>query len=110
MGTQAAEREAQVVDELKSHKTSARQKDNGNNLRERHHSRILCKSLGRISVTSGNVRWNCQASNRLDSANAIVYISMSIGSVSNGLAVRTYLRINGVAPSHREMACKILDG
>jgi hypothetical protein len=81
-----------------------------NNIRDRHHSRILCISLDRTSLTSGNVRWNCQASSRLDSANATVYMSMSMGSVNNGLAVRTYLRISGVASSDREMACKILDG
>jgi hypothetical protein len=80
------------------------------NIRDRHHSRILCTSLGRVSLTSGNVRWNCQASSRLDSANATVYVSMSTGSVSKGFTVRTYLRINGVALSDRAMACKILDG
>lgn len=110
-GSPEAEQEARAVDELKRARVSAKEwKVTIANLREKHHSRILCTSLGRVSLTSANVRWNCHASNRLDSAKAMVYVSMSIGSVSNGFAVRTYLSINGLALSDREMACKILDG
>ena len=78
-------------------------------VRETHHSKIFPTSLGRVSSFSLNVRWNCHASTRLDSASAVVYTSMSTGSVRRGFAVRTYLRMRGVGFGARERAWMILE-
>ena len=42
----------------------------------------------RVSSPSEYVRWYDHASKRLDSASAIVYMSMSSGSVKRGFTVR----------------------
>lgn len=63
----------------------------------------------RISLWSGNVRWYCQASIRLSSAKAIIYVSISSGSVNMGFAVRRYCRRRREEVSDKEIACMILE-
>lgn len=78
-------------------------------VRDRHHFRMLQINLERVSPPSGKVRWYCQASRRLEFANAIVYVSMSFGSVKRGCAARIYRRINGSELVVIEMASSTLD-
>lgn len=63
----------------------------------------------RISLLSGNVLWYCQASLRLSSANAKIYLSMSSGSVNIGFAVRRYCRRRREEASDKEIASMILE-
>ena len=81
----------------------------GNDARERQHCNIFRMALGLDSLSSEKVRWYRQASKRLEPTSAVIYMSIFSGSVSNGFAVRTYLRISGVGFSDRERASKILD-
>ena len=78
-------------------------------VRDRHHFRMLQINLERVSPPSGKVRWYCQASRRLECNNAIVYVSMSFGSVKRGSAARMYRRISGFGLLVIEMASRILD-
>ena len=50
----------------------------------------------RVSLASKKDSWYNHASMRLDSARAMVYASMSSGSVKSAFAVRIYVRKGGV--------------
>jgi len=78
-------------------------------LRVTDHSSNFLNSLERKVLVWLNVRWYSQASHKLQhSANATTYKSRSRGSVSAGLAVRTYFTINA-GLEVREMACRTFD-
>jgi hypothetical protein len=77
--------------------------------RKTHHSMSLLSNRDFVVSISLNVRWNRHASKKLLSASASAYMSMSVGSVKAGFAVRTYLRMRNVASGVREIACRILD-